>query len=203
MNQNSKHSDWFASLLGYLLGPAFLIGFVLFLFTPTLVVPGMKQQVQAVIQAREAFLNRMKNVELVTMTLQPARLETGTSSVPDTSVKVCSGLAVDVTVRKLMEKHGLGYQASSVPDERNVPRPMDIFPSGESAKAWLLMPPLTNGKEFGFQITAKIWRVYDMDRYESRIFRFRARQVAKTDPPRFRLEYLEEIDLPRPYYGRP
>lgn len=186
-----------------LIGATFVIGFIAWFLLPTLWYRPLQRAVRDTEQHRTLLWAELRETELVTLTLQPRLLETGLGTIPEQSVQICSGLPVTDRLRTVLATHWLALQPATQPTIKSATKPMEAFPGLDAPAAWFLLPPVRDGQELGFQASAKGFQMWNTDRYQSRVYRFRAQAVTETQPPRYRLKPIGEVDIDHPYYGRP
>lgn len=154
-------------------------------------------------QTRTEFLRDMERAEITTLVIKPAELVTPSGGIPAGGTRVCTALPVTPALRKLDSIYWINFQSNSEPTFKSPRETMSAFPSLNVPQAWYLMPPIAEGGEFGIQLSVRRDHgAYSEDRWGSRVFRFRARGVPGSNPPRFRLERLNEVDMEIPYLGR-
>lgn len=116
--------------------------------------------------------------------------------------EVCAALPITDAMRGLMKTHRISYQPNATPTATTPSESMQAFPSLADKHPYWLFPPLADGKEFGVELFSFTDHgAYSVDRHDVRINRFRAHSVVGSNPLRFRLESLNEIDFDSPHFG--
>lgn len=159
---------------------------------------GVAVKERAATQARVELLQDLNRAELVSLTVTPQTLMTPTGTIARESARVCTALPITTAFRKCAQTYWISYQSDPAPTYAKYPEALDAFPNFDAPNAWYLMPPLSDGQEFGIQLTLRRdYGAYAEDRYTSRVLRFKAREVAGFGQPRFRLEPINEVTLDR------